>query len=187
MYKTPEYRVWIDMKQRCLNINNKRYKDYGGRGIKVCDEWLNSFDNFYRDIGPRPSEDYSIERKENDGDYTPENCCWATRQEQNRNRRTNKKLEVNNENLTITEWAKRLGVHPSSIIGRMEKTTNIDIILRPKKNKTSKYKGVSFDNKSGKWRSVIYYKNKQINIGRFNTEEVAHKAYTQKQLELEGK
>lgn len=85
--KSVEYRTWRSMKERCYNPNNKKYKDYGGRGIKVCDRWLNNFENFHADMGPRPSKEYSLDRIDNNGDYMPTNCKWATIIEQRRNQR----------------------------------------------------------------------------------------------------
>lgn len=84
---TIEYRTWCSMKQRCYNPNVERYICYGGRGIKVCDRWLNSFQNFLEDMGRRPDNGYSIDRINVDGDYEPSNCRWATASEQQQNKR----------------------------------------------------------------------------------------------------
>lgn len=84
---TPEYHAWHDMMQRCFKEDHKWYPEYGGRGIKVCKRW-HKFENFITDIGKRPDSTYSLDRKDNDGDYTPDNCRWATRRQQYHNRRT---------------------------------------------------------------------------------------------------
>jgi len=86
MYKSLEYSSWFNMKQRCFNKNNVRYKDYGGRGITVCDRWKNSFENFYNDMGER-KEGFSLDRIDNNKGYYKENCRWSDNIEQGRNRR----------------------------------------------------------------------------------------------------
>lgn len=82
----PLYATWARMKQRCNDKGDSSYDRYGGRGIKVCDIWQKSFTAFVNDMGDRPSSDYSVERMDNDGDYTPENCKWGTREEQMQNK-----------------------------------------------------------------------------------------------------
>lgn len=123
MTKTKEHRAWHDMKDRCLSLKNKKYPRYGGRGIKVCDRWLDSehgFENFLADMGPCPGPGYSIERKDNDGDYCPENCVWATRLEQANNTRTNCFLEFNGKTQTIAQWAREFGIKTSTLHARLK-------------------------------------------------------------------
>lgn len=84
--ETSEYKAWRSMRDRCLNVRHRRYEDYGGRGIRVCDRWA-SFELFIEDMGLKPSRELTLERRNNDGNYEPGNCEWATRKEQTKNRR----------------------------------------------------------------------------------------------------
>lgn len=101
---SPEYRAWGNMKERCYNPKHPGYKDYGGRGIKVCQRWLDSFTAFLKDMGERPGPDHSIDRIDNSGNYTPKNCRWATRAEQLNNTRRNCMFTHNGETRTLAQW-----------------------------------------------------------------------------------
>ena len=105
-----EYTSWCNMKNRCYDVKNKQYADYGGRGIIVCDRWLNSFENFLQDMGIKPKKGYSLERIDNNGNYCPENCKWATPLEQGRNQRTNINVTYQGETKCIAEWAEKTGI-----------------------------------------------------------------------------
>lgn len=117
-YFTPEYRVWAEMLSRCNNPRNKAYHKYGGRGIHVCVEW-HKFENFIADMGNRTSKDYSIDRINNDGNYEPANCRWATRMEQGNNTRANRILIFDGKSLTITEWSRIIGIQGATIFSRL--------------------------------------------------------------------
>jgi len=106
MYGTPEWHAWASMRARCFSSTHKSFKDYGGRGITVCDRWVESFDNFYADMGPRPSASHQIDRANNEEGYAPENCRWATRTENMRNRR----VTVRYGGLTLRELSEQTGV-----------------------------------------------------------------------------
>lgn len=133
MARTAEYKTWIHIKSRCLNPHNTRFHDYGGRGIKICDRWL-SFDSFYEDMGNIPSHKHSIERVDNDGDYKPENCRWATNEEQANNRRTSRLIEFNGRTLSISQWAIHIGVHRATIQSRIDRGWSIENILSKTQN-----------------------------------------------------
>lgn len=91
--RSPEYKSWFNMKARCYNPKNNRYQAYGGRGIRVCDRWLNSYINFFEDLGPRPTPDHSLDRIDVNGMYEPGNCKWSTFAEQMANKRPQKGIE----------------------------------------------------------------------------------------------
>ena len=117
MTKTREYVAWYHMKRRCYNKNYKKYKNWGGRGITVCNRWL-KFENFYKDMGKRPART-SIDRIDNNGNYEPNNCRWATVKEQNNNRRSNRLLTFNRKTQNITQWTNELGINRSTLYSRL--------------------------------------------------------------------
>lgn len=117
--KTPTYRIWADMRNRCENPNNTAHKDYGGRGIKVCERWAD-FPAFVADMGKRPAG-MTIDRVDTNGDYEPSNCRWTTMTEQQRNRRNNHRLRFRGETLTIAEWSERTGIRQATISMRLHR------------------------------------------------------------------
>lgn len=116
---SPTYKSWHMMKQRCNNPNYSQYKDYGGRGVRVCDRWLR-FENFLADMGVRP-DGMTLDRKDMNGDYEPSNCCWSTKKQQQRNRRTNNVLELDGRAMVLVDWAAELDLTPQALIGRFQR------------------------------------------------------------------
>ena len=124
--RTIEHIVWLGMIARCTAKSNKGWKNYGGRGIKVCERWRHDFAAFLSDMGPRPSSEHSIHRSEysldridNDGNYEPSNCRWAIHREQMNNVRYNRIITVNGESKTVAEWTRKLGCSTSTIGQRL--------------------------------------------------------------------
>lgn len=129
---TTEFNIWIGIKQRCTNSNNRMYPRYGGRGIKICDRWVNSFEDFLKDMGCRPSLSHSIDRIDNDGDYSPENCRWAIHVTQANNTSTNHMIEHNGETKSIADWARETGIPANRIQSRISRGWNfLDILNEP--------------------------------------------------------
>lgn len=115
---TPTYNSWLAMKTRCYNSNAANYHNYGGRGIVVCDRWLNSFNAFLADMGECP-EGMSIDRIDNDGNYQPSNCKWSTKREQDNNRRTNRNITLQGRTQTMTQWCRELNLNKDTIKRRL--------------------------------------------------------------------
>lgn len=124
------YVAWSSMRQRCLNPQHRSYNDYGGRGISVCREW-ESFEVFFSDMGERPSTKHTLERRDNMAGYSKDNCYWATRTEQGRNRRVNRILSLGGISLCVSEWAERLCISRDIIQQRLKKKLDIKNVLRP--------------------------------------------------------
>lgn len=130
MSHSSTYISWQSMKNRCCNINDQCYENYGRRGISVCDRWKDSFENFYKDMGDRP-KGMTIDRINNDGNYEHGNCKWATQREQGNNRRTNVFLTYNNLKLTVAQWARKLDMPHTTILRRIKHGWDIGKILLP--------------------------------------------------------
>ena len=107
---TPEFRIWGSMKQRCLNPNSKYFKHYGGRGISICTSWLASFDNFLSDMGRRPTDNHEIDRIDVNGNYSRDNCRWATKKQQMRNTRRAVTWTIGGITKSAADWAEELGM-----------------------------------------------------------------------------
>ncbi len=120
-----DYRIWTDMKNRCGNPKNKRYRMYGARGIRVCAEWVASFETFAQDMGPCPLG-MSLDRINNDGHYEPGNCRWANAIEQGRNTRHNRMITFNGNTKCLTEWAEHTGINADAIYGRLKMGWSIE-------------------------------------------------------------
>lgn len=186
------YRCWQDMKQRCLNPNAQAYKDYGARGITVCDSWQESFANFLADMGEAP-DGMSLDRKNNDLGYSPNNCRWATQKQQSRNHRGCVFLEYQNKRMTIVEWSERTGINANTLQARYAKGWDIDSIFRSEKMRPVKARK---DNQSGligaskhkdKWKSQIKIDGKVYYLGLYATVEQAHQVYMDARAKLREK
>jgi hypothetical protein len=141
---SPEYRAWANMKNRCRNPAEPSFRNYGARGIYVCARWGESFAAFLGDVGTRPSGGHSIDRVDNEGNYTcgqcaeclargaVMNCKWSTLSEQNCNRRGNRKVTAFGETMTIAEWARRTGVPHETITARLRKGLAPELALHAK-------------------------------------------------------
>lgn len=130
-YTTPEYRAWSAMKSRCSNQKFDTYNRYVKRGIKVCERW-NDFQNFYADMGARPSPQHSLDRINNDGDYEPGNCRWASSVEQQRNKSSNRIIFYNGLSLSISEWAEKFNIRCDTLTWRIKKGWSLnDALTKP--------------------------------------------------------
>ncbi len=130
MYRTREYRIWCSMRTRCSNVNDSGYFRYGGRGIRVCDDWINSFSNFYRDMGN--SMGLSIDRIDVNGNYCKENCRWVDMKVQSRNRRNNNIFMYNGEDVCASEICEKINMPTSTFYNRIKRGWSIeDTINKP--------------------------------------------------------
>lgn len=127
--ETRLYSIWSGMKRRCQNEHDAEYPNYGGRGIKVCPEWTESFEAFARDVGEPPTASHTLDRRDTNGDYTKENCRWATPLQQNNNRRNTTMLTFQDRTQSLMEWSRELGIPRCTLRYRIRKGWAADKIL----------------------------------------------------------
>lgn len=123
--KSPIYSVWKNMKRRCTNPDAKDFYLYGGRGISVCERWMD-FNNFYADMGDIPFKSAQLDRIDSDGNYEPSNCKWSSPSEQMRNRRDNRMIEHNGEYLCLTDWESKAGFPRNMLYSRLKNGWSFD-------------------------------------------------------------
>lgn len=128
MTGSPEYKVWRGMRSRCRVKSDGQYRNYGARGITVCDEW-SDFISFLKDMGPRPTDFRELDRKDNNKGYSKENCRWVTSQQNLNNKRNNHKIEYNGKCQTISEWARDLGIKERTLNNRINRGWPIERAL----------------------------------------------------------
>lgn len=127
---TPEYNSWLNMKQRCHNPKRPRFKDWGARGITVCDRWRNDFAAFLADMGEKPSPDHTLDRKNGELGYSPENCRWATKREQSENRPTFvNQITHNGKTQSLSAWSREIGISRESLRSRIDRGWGIERAL----------------------------------------------------------
>ena len=117
--ESPEYKSWCNMKTRCYNKNDKAFSRYGGSGIVMCDSWVSSFENFFEDMGERPTGT-SIDRIDNNKGYCKENCKWSTPSEQANNQRTNRNILFKGETKTLSQWSASIGIDRNTLKYRLK-------------------------------------------------------------------
>lgn len=127
----PEWQAWNHMIQRCTNPNDKHYKDYGARGIRVCPQWATSFTTFLQDMGDRPGQEYSLDRIDSNADYSPSNCRWADRKTQAQNRRTVIWIGHDGQRRCVAEWSRVTGIKRATLLARYHRGWTADRILSP--------------------------------------------------------
>lgn len=186
-------RIYYDMHSRCENPNTPKFKNHGGRGIKICKEWSgeNGLVNFYNwAIDNGYKEDLTIDRVDNDGDYEPNNCRWSDYKTQNLNNRANRYITVGDETKTVSEWSEETGINRNTITRRLNSGITGEEALAPRKiygGCSSGFVGVFYRKDSGKWRSSIHKDGVKYNLGTYEKLSDAVKARLDGELEHYGR
>lgn len=167
--KSDEYKIWAGMKVRCNDPNNNGYENYGGRGIAVCKRWLNSFDNFYKDMGRRPSKNHSIERIDNAKGYAPGNCRWATKQEQNKNTRRTARYTYLGKTQCLADWAQEYGLAYSMLRARiyMRGMTIEQALTTPNRKGGNAIRPVS----ERDYKTLLFYADRLVSVAEKHGED----------------
>jgi hypothetical protein len=140
--KSREYKTWLKMKERCYNPRAINFERYGARGITVCDEWRNCFEQFLADMGNKPSPKHSIERVDNMAGYSKENCKWVTMKEQNRNRRSNHYVEYKGQTKSAAQWAEDLKIPHQTLLIRLNAGWAVDLAMETPVSNSNRWVGV---------------------------------------------
>jgi len=119
--RTPEYRVWTSLRHRCLNPSAQSFSRYGGRGIRIAPEWVDSVEAFVRDVGKRPSPRHTLDREDNDGDYVPGNVRWVLPKAQNDNRSVSRRLTAHGRTQSLGDWSRETGIRYTTLIARLDR------------------------------------------------------------------
>jgi len=127
--KSKEYNAWTGAKQRCFNKKDPSYKNYGGRGITMCSRWANDYTKFLKDMGRCP-DGYTLDRIDNDGNYEPDNCRWASRKTQSQNTRTNRYIEYDGKRMVLAGWASKIGIRPNDLHQKLKTMSLGEIIAQ---------------------------------------------------------
>lgn len=167
MSDTPSYSSWSSMIGRCTNPKCVAFPDYGGRGIEVCDRWMD-FESFLEDMGERPAG-LTLDRINNNGNYEPGNCRWATRKQQHNNRRANRLLSLNGETMTVAEWSEKLEIPLPGLHARLHRKWPVERALEKypcyllREGNKSGFPGVSKAKKS--WRAFLHHGSDYMHVG----------------------
>ncbi len=191
-----EYDSWSSMKSRCENPRHTSYAQYGGRGISTCIRWRNSFATFLRDMGPRRSREYSLERIDNNGNYEPDNCRWATRREQQANRRMSRLIAFDGRTLCVSAWAREFGINVFTLWARI-KSMGEETAMKCSGERlppggrshgmatsSTGYKGVY--RVKGKFRAQLCNRDLRLHLGYYDDPKEAARAYNAKAVEMYG-
>jgi hypothetical protein len=172
------------MKRRCFAVDDKSYKNYGGRGVTVCTRWL-QFENFLADMGV-PQFGLQLDRIDNDGDYEPENCRWTTRKQNMRNTRANRLLTIGAETKCLTAWAEQYGISFCTVCDRLRRGWTVEEAITAQVSASSVYRGVSWHTRDCAWRAQITANGRKKMLGNFKSEYEAALAYNKAAKKIHG-